>query len=33
MQINGVSCTFHHMGIRTSEKRPGERYSQMFGMA
>jgi hypothetical protein len=32
MQINGVSCTFHHMGIPTSEKRPRERYSQMFGM-
>lgn len=32
MQINGVACTFHHMGIPTAEKRPGERYSKMFGM-
>lgn len=32
MEINGVRCTFHHMGIPTSEKKPGERYSQLFGM-
>jgi hypothetical protein len=32
MQINGVRCTLHHMGIPTTEKKPGERYSKLFGM-
>ena len=32
MKINGVTCIFHHMGIPTTEKRRGERYSQRFGM-
>jgi hypothetical protein len=32
MEINGVLCSFHHMGIPTREKKPGERFSKMFGM-
>ena len=32
MNINGVACTFHHMGIPTTEKKPGERFSERFGM-
>jgi hypothetical protein len=30
--INGVTATFHHMGIPTTEKKPRERYSERFGM-
>ncbi|GGY22643.1 hypothetical protein GCM10011289_28140 [Paludibacterium paludis] len=29
---NGVTYEFHHLGIPTTEVRPGERYSAMFGM-
>lgn len=32
MEINGVPCSFHHMGIPTSEKKPGERFNKLFGM-
>lgn len=29
---DGVTYEFHHMGIPTSEEKPGERYSARFGM-
>jgi hypothetical protein len=32
MRINGVECIFHHMGIPTTEPKPGERFSERFGM-
>jgi hypothetical protein len=32
MEINGDRCTFHHMGIFTSEKKPRERHSPLFDM-
>lgn len=32
MTLNGIECTFHHMGIPTTERRAGERYSELFGM-
>lgn len=32
MQINGVDCSFHHLGIPTIESKPGERYSPLFDM-
>lgn len=32
MKLNDVACNFHHLGIPTREKRPGERYSRRFGM-
>ena len=32
MKINGVECTFHHMGIPTTERKPRERFSEVFGM-
>jgi hypothetical protein len=32
MKINGLEGTFHHMGIPTTEPRPGERFSERFGM-
>lgn len=32
MKIHGVACAFHHMGIPTTEKKAGERYSQRFRM-
>ncbi len=32
MTINGVQCEFHHMGIPTRQERPGERFSEPFGM-
>ncbi len=32
MKLNGVECVFHHMGIPTTEKRRGERYSPLFRM-
>jgi hypothetical protein len=32
MIINGVECSFHHLGIPTLDKKPGERYSQVFDM-
>lgn len=32
MTVNGVMSVFHHLGIPTSEKRPGERFSEKFGM-
>lgn len=32
MEINGVGCVFHHLGIPTTEKKQGERYSEPFGL-
>jgi hypothetical protein len=32
MKINGVEATFHHMGVPTTEPKPGERFSEQFGM-
>ena len=32
MKINGVNCTFHHMGIPTTEPKPNERFSEQFGL-
>jgi hypothetical protein len=32
MKINGVECTFHHLGIPTTERKPRERFSEVFGM-
>jgi hypothetical protein len=32
MKINGVSCSFHHLGIPTSEAKAGERFSETFGL-
>lgn len=32
MQINGVQCSFHHLGIPTTDVRQGERYSPLFDM-
>jgi hypothetical protein len=32
MKINGMKASFHHMGIPTTERRPGERFSETFGM-
>jgi hypothetical protein len=32
MKINGVEANFHHMGIPTMERKPGERFSEGFGM-
>jgi hypothetical protein len=32
MKINGVECSFHHMGIPTTEPKPGERFSERFRM-
>jgi hypothetical protein len=32
MKINGLEGTFHHMGIPTTEPRPGERFNERFGM-
>jgi hypothetical protein len=32
MKINGIKASFHHMGIPTTERRPGERFSERFGM-
>lgn len=32
MQMNGVQCSFHHLGIPTTEIKPGERYSPRFDM-
>jgi hypothetical protein len=32
MRINGIEGIFHHMGIPTTESRPGERFSERFGM-
>jgi hypothetical protein len=32
MKINGMKVSFHHMGIPTTERRPGERFSKIFGM-
>ena len=29
---NGVTYEFHHLGIPTTETKPGERYSAKFGM-
>jgi len=31
-QKKGIEYSFHHLGIPTLEKKPGERYSAMFGM-
>lgn len=32
MKINGIEGSFHHLGIPTTEARPGERFSERFGM-
>ena len=32
MKINEIECTFHHMGIPTTEPKPDERFSERFGM-
>jgi hypothetical protein len=32
VKINGVECTFHHMGIPTAEARSGERFNELLGM-
>lgn len=32
MRINGVECSFHHLGIPTTEVQEGERYSPLFDM-
>jgi hypothetical protein len=32
VRINGQECSFHHLGIPTSETREGERYSPFFDM-
>jgi hypothetical protein len=32
MNINGIECIFHHLGIPTTEPRPDERYSELLGM-
>ena len=32
MKINEIECTFHHMGIPTTEPKPDERFSELFGM-
>jgi hypothetical protein len=32
MQINGVQCSFHHLGIPTTETKQEERYSALFDM-
>jgi hypothetical protein len=32
MKINGMKASFHHLGIPTTERRPGERFSERFGM-
>src|SRR4051794_2336005 len=32
MTINGVECRFHHLGIPTTEPKPGERFSERFAM-
>lgn len=32
MRINGAECSFHHLGIPTSDQKQGERYSQVFDM-
>ena len=32
MKIHDVNCTFHHLGIPTSEKKPEERFSERFRM-
>jgi hypothetical protein len=32
MQINGVQCSFHHLGIPTTEIKQEERYSSLFDM-
>ena len=31
-EVDGVTYEFHHMGIPTQPKRPGERYSRVYGM-
>jgi hypothetical protein len=32
MKINGIECTFHHVGIPTTEPKPDERFTERFGM-
>ena len=32
MRINGVQCSFHHLGIPITEIRQDERYSPLFDM-
>lgn len=31
-KVNGVTYTFHHLGIPTAEMRPGERFSEVYGL-
>lgn len=32
MKINGMECSFHHLGIPTAEPMTGERFSERFRM-
>jgi hypothetical protein len=32
MTINGIEASFHHIGIPTTEPKPGERFSEPFAM-
>lgn len=32
LERNGIALVFHHLGIPTTEVRPGERYSPAFGL-
>lgn len=32
IKMNGVDCSFHHMGIPTTEARAGERFSTRIGI-
>jgi hypothetical protein len=32
MKINGMKASFHHMGIPTVDRRPGERFNERFAM-
>jgi hypothetical protein len=32
MKIHGIEASFHHLGIPTLESKPGERFSERFGM-
>jgi hypothetical protein len=32
MKIHEIEASFHHLGIPTLESKPGERFSERFGM-
>jgi hypothetical protein len=32
LHFNGIEAVFHHLGIPTTEVKPGERFSARFGM-